>query len=165
MPSGGPSAWRLNKAEQSQVKKDLDEWGTQHEQLRVDARDEFDRRRAEEKKRLERVFQEAKHFKSLQKQTAKAKASSGQAAKKPVPQDDAGSSCAVRPGLHDSGVNESYMQSLKNDLQVIADKLGDLKSELPVAIQQADDRKGGVQEHYFSLSLIFFIFSVSHCHC
>ena len=136
---GGPSAWRLNKAEQNQVKKDLAEWEAQNAQLREEARDEYDRKHAEEKKRLERVFQEAKHLKSLQKQSAKAKsAPSGKAAAK-NPADPAGSSCVVGPGLKDSGVN--------NDLQVIADKLGDLKSELPVPIVQANDDKGGVQEH------------------
>ena len=45
---GGPSAWRLNKAEQNQVKKDLAEWEAQNAQLREEARDE-------------EVFQEAKH--------------------------------------------------------------------------------------------------------
>ena len=131
---GGPSAWRLNKAEQNQVKKDLAEWEAQNAQLREEARDE-------------EVFQEAKHLKSLQKQSAKTKsAPSGKAAAK-NPADPAGSSCVVGPGLKDSGVNEAYMQGLKNDLQVIADKLGDLKSELPVPIVQANDDKGGVQEH------------------
>ena len=144
---GGPSAWRLNKAEQNQVKKDLAEWEAENAQLREEARDEYDRKHTEEKKRLERVFQEAKHLKSLQKQSAKAKsAPSGKAAAK-NPADPAGSSCVVGPGLKDSGVNEAYMQGLKNDLQVIADKLGDLKSELPVPIVQANDDKGGVQEH------------------
>ena len=88
-----------------------------------------------------RVLQEAKHLKSLQKQSAKANS----APKNPA--DPAGSSCVVGPGLKDSGVNEAYLQGLKNDLQVIADKLGDLKSELPVPIVQANDDKGGVQEH------------------
>lgn len=142
---GGPSAWRLNKAEQSQVKKDLAKWEAENEQLRVDAQDEYDRKHAEEKKRLERVFQETKHLKSLQKQKAKAQAQPAPSGKASA--DAAGSSSAVGPGLKDSGVNESYMQSLKNDLQVIADKLGDLKSELPVPILRDDD-KGGVQEQF-----------------
>ena len=144
----GPSAWRLNKAEQSQVKKDLEEWETKNAELKAQSRDEYDRKHAEEKKRLERVFQEAKHQKSMQRQSAKAKAApSGKAAKSPANQ-AAGSSVAVGPGLKDVGVNESYMQSLKNDLQVIADKLGDLKCELPVPIQAADDNKGGVQAQF-----------------
>ena len=146
MPSAGPSAWRLNKAEQSQVKKDMDKWEAENAQLKAKARDEYNRKHSEEKKRLERVFQEAKHLKSLQKQSAKAKAApSGKAVS---PADQAGSSVAVGPGLMDSGVNESYMQSLKNDLQVIADKLGELKSELPVPIQVGDDSKGGVQAQF-----------------
>ena len=78
----GPSAWRLNKAEQSQVKKDLEEWETKNAELKAQSRDEYDRKHAEEKKRLERVFQEAKHQKSMQRQSAKAKAApSGKAQK------------------------------------------------------------------------------------
>lgn len=126
------------------------EWDAQHEQLRADAQDEYDRKRAEEKKRLERVFQEAKHLKSLQKQSGKAKAAPTGKAKSKSAAEPAGTSAAVGPDLPDSGVNESYMQSLKNDLQVIADKLGDLKSELPVPILQHGDDKGGVQELIFS---------------
>ena len=156
MPSTGPSAWRLNKAEQSQVKKDLDRWNAQNESLRVESPDEFDRKQAEEKKRLERAFQEAKHLKSLQKQSAKAKASAVKAGPAENKKD---SSRATLPGmvLVESGVNDAYMQSLKNDLQVIADKLGDLKSELPVPIVQKDDEKGGVQEHT-PKNWVYFVF-------
>jgi hypothetical protein len=131
----------------------------------VDAQDEYDQKHAEEKKRLERVFQEKKHLKSLQKQKAKAKAQPAPSGKASA--DAAGSSSAVGPGLKDSGVNESYMQSLKNDLQVIADKLGDLKSELPVPILRDDD-KGGVQEQFiFKLMcsrLLNFLLVDSLCH-
>ena len=84
----------------------------------------------------------------MQRQVAKAKAApSRKAAQSPADQ-AAGSSVAVCPGLKDSGVNASYMQSLKNDLQVIADELGDLKLELPVPIQAVDDSKGGVQAQF-----------------
>lgn len=131
----------------------------------MDAQDEYDQKHAEEKKRLERVFQETKHLKSLQKQKAKAKAQPAPSGKASA--DAAGSSSAVGPGLKDSGVNESYMQSLKNDLQVIADKLGDLKSELPVPILRDDD-KGGVQEQFiFKLMcsrLLNFLLVDSLCH-
>lgn len=156
---GGPSAWRLNKAEQVQVRKDLEVWEAQNEELKASAKDEYDRKLGEEKKRLERVIQEAKHLKSLQRQSAKAKA-----APKNAPADQgAGSSSAVGPGLKDAGVNESYMQSLKNDLQVIADQLGDLKSELPVPIVQGDDSKGGVQEH-FCFNILFPFHIPNHSH-
>ena len=144
MPSNGPSAWRLNKAEQTSVNRSLSDWDDQHSQLQEETPDEFTRLREEEKKRLTREIQEVKHNRSLAKQSAKAKAT-------PKPKARGGSAVAsavpVGPAsLEDNGVNSEYFQSLKMDLQIIAEKLGCLKSELPVPIKTEDDSKGGVQD-------------------
>ena len=147
----GPSAWRLNKAEQGSVNEDLEKWAGENEDLRLAEPDEFKRKKEEEKKRLTRVIQEEKHNRNLQKQGkagAKAKA-------KP---DNEPLGLPVRnvsselPGHSNSGINEAYFQSLQNDMKTIVEHLGDLKAESPVPI--SDSEKGGIQDRVVECQMI-----------
>ena len=143
--SKGPSAWRLNKTEQSSVNRDLEEWAAkQSDDL---GEEELARLKEEEKKRLTRVIQEVKHKKSLEKQGAaaakvKAKAKAAPAFGGPPL---LGGGPAAEPS---SGTNNAYFKKLADDLQLIYETLGDLKNEKPVPIK--DGPGGGVQEPYNS---------------
>lgn len=138
--SKGPSAWRLNKTEQSSVNRDLEEWeAKQSDSL---GEEELARLKEEEKKRLTRVIQEVKHKKSLEKQGAAAAKVKAKAKAAPA---SGGPPLPLEPS---SGANNAYFQKLADDLQLIYETLGDLKNEKPVPIK--DGPGGGVQEPYNS---------------
>ena len=145
MPTNGPSAWRLNKAEQQAVKDDLAQWEERHESLKEESPEEFDRLKEDEKKRLTRVIQEEKHQKSLAKQGAAAAKGKGRG-KQALPVSGASQATAPASASGASNVNQSYFEGLKQDLKVIAEKLGDLKGEKPVPIRTGDASKGGIQD-------------------
>ena len=147
MPSTGPSAWRLNKAEQSQVEKDVAAFDSS---LPAEmAEEEKLLKRSEERHRLTRVIQQAaKHNKSLQKQAetgAKAKASK---ASRLIGQQGAGAGTSVGSAeTSTSNCNGEYFELLKQDLAVVQKALGnDLKDKLPSPIAATVDEKSGIQD-------------------
>ena len=146
MPSTGPSAWRLNKAEQSQVEKDVAAFDSS---LPAEmAEEEKLLKRSEERHRLTRVIQQAKHNKSLQKQAetgAKAKASK---ASRLIGKQGAGAGTSVSSAeTSTSNCNGEYFELLKQDLAVVQKALGnDLKDKLPSPIAATVDEKSGIQD-------------------
>ena len=146
MPSTGPSAWRLNKAEQSQVEKDVAAFDIS---LPAEmAEEEKLLKRSEERHRLTRVIQQAKHNKSLQKQAetgAKAKASK---ASRLIGKQGAVAGTSVGSAeTSTSNCNGEYFELLKQDLAVVQKALGnDLKDKLPSPIAATVDEKSGIQD-------------------
>lgn len=146
-PTKHPSAWRLNKAEQTAVENDLATW---EETLSTDISDEEKiKLKDDERKRLVRLVQQAKHDASLQKQSAagaktKARANAKDAAKS----GGAGPSGAALPApLDASACNGAYYEHVKQDLAVISKILGnDLKEILPTPIAATVHDKTGIQD-------------------
>lgn len=149
MPSNGPSAWRLNKAEQTQVDQDVAAFDSLlPEEM---AEEEKLLKRAEERKRLTRVIQQGKHEKSLQKQAvtgAKAKASK---ASRLIGKQGANAGTSVGDvETSTSNCNGDYFELLKQDLAVIHKALGNnLKDKLPPPIAAKVDEKSGIQDLRF----------------
>ena len=147
MPSTGPSAWRLNKAEQSQVEKDVAAFDSSLPEEMAD--EEKLLKRSEERHRLTRVIQQAKHNKSLQKQAetgAKAKAS--KASSRLIGKQGAGAGTSVGSAeTSTSNCNGEYFELLKQDLAVVQKALGNnLKDKLPSPIAATVDEKSGIQD-------------------
>ncbi|CAK9048313.1 Uncharacterized protein SCF082_LOCUS26923 [Durusdinium trenchii] len=111
MPTKHPSAWRLNKAEEKSVEADLAAWEAR--QSPDTSPEELALKRSEERKRLVRVIQEAKHKASLEKQ-------SGVAAKTKLSAKTTRSGMTI-PDAADSSppCNGEYYEALKQDLAVI----------------------------------------------
>eukprot|EP00438_Fugacium_kawagutii_P024673 Skav230600 [mRNA] locus=scaffold168:96734:100132:- [translate_table: standard] len=137
-PTKHPSAWRLNKAEEKAVDSDLALWEANlPEGL---SEEEKVLKRQEERKRLVRVIQEAKHEASLQKQQtagAKSKAAASQKASASKP-------ASGPPTVSASGVdaNSEYYEQVKQDMAVIDKVLGsNLKELLPTPIAAMDEYK------------------------
>ena len=146
----GPSAWRLNRAEQQGVLTQLDAWKAANADR---PEEEFQRMMEEEKRRLTRIVQEEKHGRNMEKQAA-AKANAGAKsgkgkgkAKAAAKAAAANAAAAVDPsnGSTVDEVNREYYQSLSTDLQVIRAHLGDISAEQPEPIASAADALGGVQ--------------------
>lgn len=164
MPSNGPSAWRLNKAEQTQVERDLQDW---EGALPADMPEEEKVvKRGEERKRLTRVLQQAKHERSLQKQHdvgSRAKGKGGKGAKGAAlgaPSDpvasasDASSSC-----------NGDYFELVKQDLAVIHKVLGNtLKDKAPLPISTKVDDKSGIQDSS-AVEIYSEVFDTNYFYC
>ncbi|CAK8992982.1 Uncharacterized protein (Fragment) [Durusdinium trenchii] len=132
-PTKHPSAWRLNKAEQATVEDDLRTWEAS---LSADVSlEEKSRLREDERKRLTRLVQQAKHDQSLVKQSkagAKNKAKA-KAAPSDLPEAEAAG------GAPDPGCNQDYYERLKQDLAVIYKELGaDLTEIQPTPIAAKD---------------------------
>jgi len=148
MPTKHPSAWRLNKAEEKSVDSDLAVWeASQPQDL---SQEEL--QLAEEKKRLVRVIQEAKHQASLNKQQTAGARVKAAASKASSP---AGASTAPQvPGTGDgSTCNGDYFESLKQDLAVIEKALGSkLKEQMPTPIAAMAGEKTGVQDSHSRVS-------------
>ena len=142
----GPSAWRLNRAEQQGVLAQLDAWKAANADR---PEEEFQRMMEEEKKRLTRIVQEEKHNRNMEKQAAaKANGGKGKGQAKAAAKAAAGNAAAaVDPsnGSTVDEVNREYYQSLTKDLQVIYAHLGDISAEQPEPIASAADALGGVQ--------------------
>ena len=148
-PTKHPSAWRLNKGEQQAVERDLATWEAG---LGGDmSEEEKNRLREDERKRLVRLIQQAKHDQSLQKQSnagaknkAKAKAAAGKA-------NSAGQPGADPASVMDSAAcNGDYYEHLKQDLAVISQALGaNLKEMQPTPIAAAVQEKSGIQDDSF----------------
>ena len=151
MPSTGPSAWRLNQSEQRQVENDLRDWEAT---LPEDMPDEEKiLKRAEERKRLTRVLQQAKHERSLQKQqdagsrTKGGKGGKGGAAPS--------SGLAVSSGDAVSSCNGDYFELVKQDLAVIHKVLGNnLKEQAPLPISALVGDKTGIQDTALFIKLL-----------
>ena len=156
MPTKHPSAWRLNKGEQQAVERDLATWaaglaGNLSEE-------EKNRLREDERKRLIRLTQQAKHEQSLQKQSnvgaknkAKAKAAAGNKASAGQPGAD--------PSLvvDSAGCNSDYYENLKQDLAVISQALGsNLKEMKPAPIAATVNEKSGIQDSVFLIKTTIF---------
>ena len=140
-PTKHPSAWRLNKAEQATVEDDLRTWEAS---LSADVSlEEKSRLREDERKRLTRLAQQAKHDQSLVKQSKagvknKAKA---KAAPSDLPEAEAAG------GAPDPGCNQDYYERLKQDLAVIYKELGaDLTEIQPTPIAAKVGEKSGIQD-------------------
>ena len=147
-PTKHPSAWRLNKGEQTQVDQDLALWeGSLPAET---SEEEKTRLREDERKRLIRLVQQAKHDASLQKQSAagaknKAKAQ-GKAKAAPAP---APSTASAGPSHESDAVgNYDYYEQVKQDLAVISKVLAcELKDILPTPIAATVNEKTGVQDN------------------
>lgn len=116
MPSNGPSAWRLNKAELAQVETGLSLWETNcdpdlSEEAKVVAR-------GEERKRLTRQIQQVKHDRSLEKQQNAGAPKSRKTGKQPAAaaseKDEAGTEARGS-----TNINGEYFQKVNDDLAVI----------------------------------------------
>lgn len=141
MPTKHPSAWRLNKAEEKSVEADLAAWEAR--QSPDTSPEELALKRSEERKRLVRVIQEAKHKASLEKQ-------SGVAAKTKLSAKTTRSGMTI-PDAADSSppCNGEYYEALKQDLAVIEKALGSkLKEMMPTPIATAIGEKTGVQDSH-----------------
>lgn len=143
-PTKHPSAWRLNKSEEKSVDSDLALWeanlppGLSEEETLV--------KRKEQRKRLIRVIQEAKHEASLQRQqTAGAKSKAAAAtAKKPAASAPQAPVAAQTSATH---LNAEYYECVKQDMAVIEKVLGsNLKELMPTPIAAAINEKTGVQD-------------------
>lgn len=153
-PTKHPSAWRLNKGEQASVEEDLATWEAT---LAPDVSEEEKlTRKEEERKRLIRALQQAKHEASLQKQSvagaknkvkgaAKAKAQAAAGASQP-------SGVPLSPSSAEGAANSEYYEQVKQDLAVVSKILGsDLKEILPmpIAAMVTDSEKTGIQDGEF----------------
>ena len=157
MPSTGPSAWRLNKAEQSRVEKDVAAFDIS---LPAEmAEEEKLLKRSEERHRLTRVIQQAKHDKSLQKQAeagAKAKSSKGSARLVGKQGASAAGTSVSSVETSTSNCNGDYFELLKQDLAVIHKALGNnLKDKLPPPIAAKVDEKSGIQDRPSILNTVY----------
>lgn len=142
-PTKHPSAWRLNKGEQTQVENDLATWeasldDTLSEEEKVTLKEE-------ERKRLVRLVQQAKHDASLQKQSAAGAKSKGAAAKSAKGAAHSQDSPSTSPD--NSSSNQEYYELVKQDLAVISKVLAcDLKEILPTPIAATVNEKTGIQD-------------------
>lgn len=150
MPSNGPSAWRLNKAEQKEVDQDVAAFDSS---LPAEmAEEEKLLKRAEERKRLTRVIQQGKHEKSLQKQAETAtKGKASKASSRMIGKQGAsGGTPAGSLETPTSNCNGDYFELLKQDLAVTHKALGNnLKDKLPPPIAAKVDEKSGIQDPRF----------------
>ena len=147
MPSTGPSAWRLNKAELAQVETGLSLWEVGcdpdlSEEAKVVARDD-------ERKRLTREIQQVKHNRSLEKQQNAAAGSKRKTGKQPAVV--APKEVVAETTGSTSNVNGEYFQKVNEDLAVIFKVLGArLKDKTPTPIAAASGETTGVQDSFFS---------------
>ena len=163
------SAWRLNKAELASVDRDMVTWegslgaGVSEEEKAL--------QRDEERKRLVRLIQQAKHEQSLQKQQEAGAKNKGKAPAKAKAQAAAGAGAGAgappsATPTDTSTCNVDYYELLKQDLAVIAKALGsDLKTVLPTPIAAKVGDQTGIQDwaansmmHLYSDRLAYFIF-------
>lgn len=148
MPSTGPSAWRLNKAELAQVETGLSLWETTcdpslSEEAKVVAR-------GEERKRLTREIQQVKHDRSLEKQQNAAGAPrSRKTGKQPAalaPEKDGGAEVS---SMGSTNINGEYFEKVNSDLGVIFKVLGArLKDKTPTPIAATSGETTGVQDSF-----------------
>ena len=145
MPSTGPSAWRLNKAELAQVETGLSLWETTcdpnlSEEAKVVAR-------GEERKRLTREIQQVKHDRSLEKQQNAGAPKSRKTGKQPAlvaPEKEAGTEASGS-----TNINGEYFQKVNEDLAVIFKVLGArLKDKTPTPIAATSGETTGVQDSF-----------------
>lgn len=146
MPSTGPSAWRLNKAELAQVETGLSLWETTcgpslSEEAKVVAR-------GEERKRLTREIQQVKHDRSLEKQQNAAGAPKRKTGKQPAalaPETDGG----AESSMGSTNINGEYFEKVNSDLGVIFKVLGArLKDKTPTPIAATSGETTGVQDSF-----------------
>ena len=146
MPSTGPTAWRLNKAELAQVETGLSLWEVScdpdlSEEAKVVAMDD-------ERRRLTREIQQVKHNRSLEKQqtAASGKRKTGKQSALVAPKE----AVAETTGST-SNVNGEYFQKVNEDLAVIFKVLGArLKDKTPTPIAATSGETTGVQDSFFS---------------
>ena len=146
MPSTGPSAWRLNKAELAQVETGLSLWETTcdpslSEEAKVVAR-------GEERKRLTREIQQVKHDRSLEKQQNAAGAPKRKTGKQPAalaPERDGG----AESSMGSTNINGEYFHKVNGDLGIIFKVLGArLKDKTPTPIAATSGETTGVQDSF-----------------
>lgn len=143
------SAWRLNKAEQASVERDLVTWeGSLAASL---SEEEKALLREDERKRLVRLVQQAKHEQSLQKQQDAGAKNQGKAAGKAAAQAKAKAPAASASSdvTDTSACNLDYYELLKQDLAVISKALGpDLKLVAPMPIAAKVGDQTGIQDSW-----------------